>query len=133
MTIYIKIGELSVKVSKSYIRRLVKEELNESRLRRHMMQKKSAPQISPREIQKIIKHPFMKHYLDAHFGAMSHDWRNAPADSGVTQNDLSEKELFDMIQNKLADDNRELTIAVVKKMMEDGTLGEEFLLAAGIR
>lgn len=122
-----------MKVSKSYIRQLVKEELNESRLRRHMMQKKSAPQISPREVQKIINHPFMGHYLDAHFGGMSHDWRNAPEGSGITQNDLSEKELFYMIQNKLADGNRELAIAVVKKMMEDGTLGEEFLLAVGIK
>ena len=128
-----------MKLTKETLKRIIKEEIEESRLRRHRMQKKTqAPQstqptsnFSEREIQKIINHPFMKYYLGAHFGGMSHDWRNAPAGSGITQNDLSEREFFNIVQNKLADGNEDLTLAVVKKMMEDGTLGEEFLMAIG--
>lgn len=125
-----------MKLTRETLKRIIKEELEESRLRRHRMQKKaqstqSTSNFSEREIQKIIDHPYMEHYISAHTGAMSHDWRNAPDGSGISQNDLSEREFFNMVKTKLADDNEDLTLAVVKKMMEDGTLGEEFLMAIG--
>ena len=125
-----------MKLTKETLKRIIKEEIEESRLRRHRMQKKTqasqpASNFSPREIQKIIDHPYMEHYVAAHTGAMGHDWFNAPEGAGIRQNDLSEREFFNIVKTKLADGNEELTLAVVKKMMEAGTLGEEFLMAIG--
>ena len=125
-----------MKLTKETLKRIIKEELEESRLRRHRMQKKTqasqpASNFSNKEIQDIIDHPYMEHYVAAHTGAMGHDWFNAPEGAGITRNDLSEREFFNIVKTKLADGNEELTLAVVKKMMEAGTLGEEFLMAIG--
>ena len=121
-----------MKLSKETLKRIIKEELEESRLRRHRAQKKAGPKNSPRDIQKIIDHPFMEYYLKAYFGTLTHeDWDNQPEGVGGSR-DINEREFFNLIQSKLADGNRELALAVVGQMMADGTLDEEFLLAAGI-
>jgi hypothetical protein len=125
-----------MKLTKETLKRIIKEELEESRLRRHLKQKKTqapepASNFSPREIQKIIDHPWMDHYVDAHTSALGHDWHNAPIGAGITQDDLDERAFFNIVKAKLAGGSEELTLAVVKKMMEDGTLGEEFLMAIG--
>jgi len=136
-----------MRLTKETLKRIIKEELEESRLRRHLRNKGPAasPVHSQGEIQKVIKHPFMKYYLKGYFQSLGregieelHDVARkmglSTKDTGMYNDpELNERELLGMIESKLAADNRELAIAVVKQMMAEGTLDEEFLLAAGIK
>ena len=112
-----------MKLTKETLKRIIREELEEAR--------KASKPLTPEE---VINHPWMKHYLDAYFGSgVNHDWFNAPVGSGITQSGLNEKELFNIIKTRIAGNNEQLTLQVVKKMMDEGILDEEFLLAAGIK
>ena len=74
----------------------------------------------------------MKYSLKVYFGTLSADEWEKSGEMGLRSKEINEKELFKTIQEQLAGGDRELTLAVVRQMMSDGTLDEEFLLAAGI-
>ena len=114
-----------MKLTKETLKRIIKEELEESRLRRHLRQ-------DPR-VKEIINHPLTKLYLEAYFGTLGNDgWMNQPENAGLQTRELNELGLMQKIEThpELANGDRKLANAVIEQMMKDGTLDEEFLLAA---
>ena len=114
-----------MKLTKETLRRIIKEELEESRLRKHLGQ-------NPR-VKEIINHPLTKLYLKAYFGTLTGDeWSNQPPNAKLSTSELNEFDLMQKIEKHpdLAAGDSKLAAAVIDQMMKDGTLDEEFLLAA---
>ena len=108
-----------MKLTKETLKRIIKEELEESRLRRHLRQ-------DPR-IKKIINHPLMEIYLGAYFGTLGNDgWSNQDPNVGLETAHLNELGLYQKILNhpELANKDEELANAVIAKLQETDLDGE---------
>ena len=137
-----------MKLTEAKLKQLIKEEIQESRLRRHLKIKKVIPAestSSPREVEKKAKHPFMKYFVTAYANRLSREEVEELHALAVKMNvdpysfgfkndgDINDEELFRLILNSIANGDRDLAIAISKNMMADGTLPDDFLLAAKIK
>ena len=137
-----------MKLTEAKLKQLIKEEIQESRLRRHLKAKKAIPAkstSSPREVEKKARHPFMKFFVTAYANRLSPEEveelhalaikMNVDPHSFRLKNDadINDEELFRLILDSIANGDKDLAIAISENMMTDGTLPKDFLRVAKIK